>query len=261
MERHEPSLAERSPSSRAGSGFHGERHVGEKEVNRSERPLACYDLGRPSRASGDTRANTRLDRAAGSGRTGSEEARQAFLDTIVKQIEESLKADERSNHRLTKNDRQEILDLARSRLADRASPWFSSDHMKPGTDQASPFEHGRQFVDALAVMYGEKRAMEAENTHGADRYFHCTAHCEAASRGPGGQAASRVVGQLREETDLVIGQLKGMLPTADPFNAIVGLAAGFSDLHVNRIGYEAGRGGLRCSDACDRFRPRGMPPR
>ena len=39
------------------------------------------------------------------------------------------------------------------------------------------------------------------NTIGADKYFHCKANCEAASRGPGGKDVSELISEVREPTD------------------------------------------------------------
>jgi len=96
-------------------------------------------------------------------------------------------------------------------------------------------------VDDFAKNY---RDMRNANTKGADQFFHCNANCESAQRGPGGELAAGLISIGREVIDTpknVLG--KGMSIGAS-------LRDSGSDLHADRVGFEAGRSGLRCYDVC-----------
>ena len=109
--------------------------------------------------------------------------------------------------------------------------------------------------------------MRDADTHGADKFFHCTANCEAASRGTAGSVVAEKISNAREVTDQ---RIKG-----DP------RSASEADQAANRAGRAAGarasadflRENLQsslaplppppnvCPAACNQFRPNGLPPR
>ncbi|WP_432276111.1 RHS repeat-associated core domain-containing protein [Banduia mediterranea] len=91
--------------------------------------------------------------------------------------------------------------------------------------------------------------MRRANTIGADKYFHCKANCEAASRGPGGAFESRILSEVRELTD---EHIKGDSPQA--CNA---------DRQANNQGRQGGGNnptGSSCQQICSPFRLNGLPP-
>lgn len=91
--------------------------------------------------------------------------------------------------------------------------------------------------------------MRDANTIGADKYFHCKANCEAASRGAGGDIESSLLSEMRELFDEYV---KGDPPSA--CNA---------DRAANDHGRRAGRNNrnVDCSQACNPFRPNGLDPK
>lgn len=97
--------------------------------------------------------------------------------------------------------------------------------------------------------YGD---MRKANTIGGDKYFHCKANCQAASRGAGGKFVAERISNAREITDQ---RIKG-----DPRKASV------DDQRANLTGRRAGTAaansgappGSVCRAACSKFRPRGL---
>ncbi|MBK8164193.1 MAG: hypothetical protein IPK65_13970 [Gammaproteobacteria bacterium] len=90
--------------------------------------------------------------------------------------------------------------------------------------------------------------MRRAKTIGADKYFHCKANCEAASRGPGGAFESSILSELRELTD---EHIKGDSPQA--CNA---------DRRANNQGRQGGANNSAnssCQQICSPFRPNGLP--
>ena len=91
--------------------------------------------------------------------------------------------------------------------------------------------------------------MRQANTIGADKYFHCKANCEAASRGPGGTLESLILSELREQMD---EHIKGDSPQSC-----------IADRQANNRGRQGGRNnskGESCQQICSPFRPMGLPP-
>jgi len=91
-------------------------------------------------------------------------------------------------------------------------------------------------------MWRNYKEMKEANVIGADKYFHCMANCQAASRGPGGRCASVVLSNLRED----YGFWKG-----DP------LGDSLADMEANN----RGRAGCPyCKQTCSRYLVRGLNP-
>lgn len=95
--------------------------------------------------------------------------------------------------------------------------------------------------------------MRDANTMGGDKYFHCVANCEAATRGPWGEATAVIISEGREVTDAVKYARRG---------------EGFQgeDSQDDRRANEQGRSGAQrgqpeqCRiDVCESRRPRGLP--
>lgn len=90
--------------------------------------------------------------------------------------------------------------------------------------------------------------MRQAETPGADKYFHCMANCESASRGPGGVIASYAISEGRELSDSIF---KG-----DPQSAVD------ADRRANSIGRSAGLSGNGdCRNACMMLRPADLDPK
>lgn len=92
--------------------------------------------------------------------------------------------------------------------------------------------------------------MREANTHGADKYFHAKANCEAAQRGPAGVAVAIQISNMREWFDT-------RWPQNDP------LSASAADQRANRTGRIAGITDpwSSCSSMLRELRPNGLPTR
>lgn len=102
-----------------------------------------------------------------------------------------------------------------------------------------------QYVGGLVDFARNYRAMRSANTIGADKYFHCKANCEAASRGAWGFAAACNVSNAREKFDQVV---KG-----DP-------ASASAEDQVANIFGRRNAGSNQCAQVCSPFRPNGLSP-
>jgi RHS repeat-associated protein len=92
--------------------------------------------------------------------------------------------------------------------------------------------------------------MRVANTKNSDKYFHCKANCEAASRGAIGYAASVGISEIREISDQYIKN-----DSAEDCNA---------DREANDYGRQGGAkkpNGINCQQICDKYRPNGLPPK
>jgi len=85
------------------------------------------------------------------------------------------------------------------------------------------------------------------NWKGADKYFHCKANCEAAKRGPAGQAVACKLSDIKEWWDQ---NIKGYPPSDSE-----------SDQAANRYGRSEGpiNPGVPCEKTCGPYRPAGLP--
>ena len=108
---------------------------------------------------------------------------------------------------------------------------------------------GDDLVGAGYDFWSNYRAMREANTIGADKYFHCKAHCQACRRGPTGFLASTIAAGGREYFD---EHAKG--DSSAPCDA---------NQAANRSGCFGGLEGRErpCAEVCKQFRPRGLDPR
>ncbi|HEY7811306.1 MAG TPA: RHS repeat-associated core domain-containing protein [Allosphingosinicella sp.] len=109
---------------------------------------------------------------------------------------------------------------------------------------SAPFRASDQAQKASGDFARNYNDMRKANTIGADKYFHCKANCEAASRGPVGEFVAEKISNAREITDQ---RVKG-----DP------RSASQADQRANRQGRGAGatkRDPGICKAACGKFRP------
>ena len=131
--------------------------------------------------------------------------------------------------------RTEIINPARSRLG-KAKVWIQSSAVG-------------QAAGAVGDFVSNYREMRDANTIGADKYFHCRANCQAAQRGPAGEATAGVVSDAREFVD---AKLKG-----DPDSASK------ADQAANRAGRAGGRADPNgaCVEICLIYRPPALDER
>jgi Serum amyloid A protein len=164
-----------------------------------------------------------------------------FQKTLVEMVKEQLTRD-----KIAPEDIKAILERFEAQLGERAANWFGLDMVSPES-RTSPNEYqaGRAIID-LAMRYAE---MIYRDFTGGDRYMHCVAACEGASRGHSGQIMTSVIAQFREDY-----QLLSKMSSVGPVRS---LADCLADTHVNRVGFEAGTSGTRCEPACGRFKPSG----
>ena len=110
----------------------------------------------------------------------------------------------------------------------------------------NPYTYWNNFFGGAGDLYRNYGDMRDANTIGADKYFHCMGHCQAARRGFGGNDASELIGEGRE---LIDEYFKG-----DPR----------SDCDADRRANRQGRDGnftVPCSQICSSLRPKGLDKR
>lgn len=138
---------------------------------------------------------------------------------------------------------------------ERISSWLGLDLGDPlggfnfGLKTVQDFAGGtKDFLDRYSDM-------RAANTIGADKYFHCMANCEAASRGLGGLIAAETISVGREAVDIVKNVVKGGMTWEASYRDCA------DDLRADHIGLRAGFDGTRCYTGCDQFRVPGLDPK
>lgn len=113
-------------------------------------------------------------------------------------------------------------------------------------------DYVEDFSGGVDDFYRNKQTMIDANTKGVDKYYHCMANCEATQRGPGGEAAAKLLSVAREVRDFPINVApkdwhgKG-LPLSESWKDIN------EDLDADRAGQEAGRGGKICHAGCSQY--------
>lgn len=205
-----------------------------KDKGPAKEKLGATNSDRAQRATGKTESKTLAQRATGDKSTTNSHASKA--EDKAHDIKDSRENEQGP----LKKDSE-----AQPQAGERASEWVNSD-----SDWEAEFDY--QFGKGCGDFVRNYQEMKQKNTKGADKYYHCKANCEATSRGPGGEAAAKTISYGREATDTVTNTtFKGM-------SLKDSLADSRADMHANRVGQEAGARGLRCADACHRFRPRGL---
>lgn len=108
-------------------------------------------------------------------------------------------------------------------------------------------------TETLRDFWRNYQNMRNANTIGADKYFHCVANCQAASRGPVGEAMSRAISETRELLDQ---HVKGdSVAQCDADRAANDHGRNGAD--PNR---PYGQPAASCMSTCGSFRPLGLPP-
>jgi hypothetical protein len=132
--------------------------------------------------------------------------------------------------------------------------WMVGGPCKDGSRSAFEFVRnqvtaGMRTVKAVAGAVGDFARnygdMRDANTIGGDKYFHCTANCQASQRGPAGGLTATILSNGRELLD----QLKG-----DPADSSA------ADQKANVMGRTGGQGDSRvpCKNVCLPVRPNGL---
>jgi RHS repeat-associated protein len=101
---------------------------------------------------------------------------------------------------------------------------------------------GRTALDDFIEQFINMRQAKWKNS---DKYFHCMANCNAARRGGIDASDAELLSNIRETFDRFV---KG--------DSKQDCAA---DQEANRHGREAGKKGEDCRQACNGYRPRGLP--
>ena len=110
----------------------------------------------------------------------------------------------------------------------------------------NPYTYWHDFSGGAGDLYRNYRDMRVANTIGADKYFHCMGHCQAARRGLGGRDASELIGEGRELTDEYLkGDSRSECDT---------------DRRANKQGRDSDHD-TPCNQVCGSLRPNGLDPR
>lgn len=134
---------------------------------------------------------------------------------------------------------------------ERASAWMTNAGDERGSQLPTPLDFMAGVGDMVANYFELRQANADFNLKGMDKYFHCKANCEAGERGIGGLVAGVLISTAREAVDLPKNVVvKGM--TWRDSAADCG-----EDMRANRTGWEGALGGIRCSSACETYRPKG----
>lgn len=141
---------------------------------------------------------------------------------------------------------------------ERTLGWLTGTGEERGMPVPSPFDVLVGAID-MTAHFLEMRQVGAQlreqdrSRQGLDKYYHCKSNCAAAERGPGGLAAAAVISVARELVDHYVKHpMEGRLSTSES------LADCQEDMRANRTGWEGALTGVRCSSACESFRPKGL---
>jgi hypothetical protein len=111
----------------------------------------------------------------------------------------------------------------------------------------------------LGAMWYFYKEMQRKNFVGADRYYHCMAHCTATTLGPNGVLVSLVVGLAREAIDFPWNMVKKQKKTGQRMT----LPQSWSDCRNDRHANELGRNtppNRSCDQQCRPLAPPGFAP-
>jgi hypothetical protein len=102
-------------------------------------------------------------------------------------------------------------------------------------------------VAAVNDFIRNYKNMRDANTIGGDKYFHCMANCEAASRGSDGTNISKIISESRELFDEYVKN-----NSAEQCN---------DDRKANNTGRNSGSKKIKvsCTNICSGYRPNGLP--
>jgi hypothetical protein len=118
-------------------------------------------------------------------------------------------------------------------------------------------EYAADFAAGTADFVRNFNEMQKSRVIGHDQYAHCMANCESAERGPGGVLAAEFMSKARES----LWTVKDMAPKAIGGKGMTWAQSKEDSLRdhvVNRAGREAAASGTRCSEGCQRYKPRGL---
>jgi hypothetical protein len=247
------------PDDDTGSGDQDTRDSGRRGTLDHDRDLGIHDQesheaalldtsdrDRSSRATGDTNGGVPAsERATGSGDSdllGGRDPLGAFGDS---------KSRDSDYHLLDRSLSDLLQDGTAPQPGERSVDWIGQDLEALGKGVQALKDFVADFFAGIGDFLSNYHEMIAVNTKGADRFFHCQANCQAASRGAGGLLAAKTISYGREATDLPKNAVKGISWKDN-------LADCKGDLAADRAGWDAGSRGLRCSDVCNGYRPKGL---
>lgn len=118
----------------------------------------------------------------------------------------------------------------------------------------SLYDKGYKFGEVMADMNANYKDTIESNVVGADNYFHCKAHFNAASKGPTHEKIAEKIGTTKEYVDIPKNMIfKGLTLEA----AIQDFK---HDESINRTGRERAKSGeyKSASEACKEFIPNGL---
>jgi RHS repeat-associated protein len=104
-------------------------------------------------------------------------------------------------------------------------------------------------LQAAACFCKNYRDMRKANTIGADKYFHCLAHCCSAKKGAKQTAA--IIGLARELCDICRNKSDNLLKE---------FLDSMSDMEANQHGLNCPKD-KSCKDWCAKYRPKGLDPK
>lgn len=104
-------------------------------------------------------------------------------------------------------------------------------------------------LQAAACFCKNYRDMRKANTVGADKYFHCLAHCCSAKKGAKQTAA--ILGLVREICDVCRNKSDNLLKE---------FVDSMSDMEANQHGLDCPKD-KPCNDRCSKCRPKGLDPK
>ena len=116
----------------------------------------------------------------------------------------------------------------------------------------------KQTLGALGDFKRNYKDMRDANTIGGDKYFHCKANCEAASRGKAGEYVAEKVSNVREITDQRIKGDPRSASQADQAANHQGRAGGASAAAGNQSVAQSPAMQI-CTLTCSSLRPNGLP--
>ncbi|MET4899010.1 RHS repeat-associated core domain-containing protein, partial [Sphingomonadaceae bacterium jetA1] len=128
----------------------------------------------------------------------------------------------------------------------------------------APFRAGDEAAKAAGDFRRNYQDMREANTIGGDKYFHCKANCEAASRGAVGERVAEKISNVREITDQRIKGDPRSASVADQAANRQGRAAGSEAASRNMSPIPGAQDRLApnvCRAGCDSLRPRGLDDR
>ena len=111
---------------------------------------------------------------------------------------------------------------------------------------------------SLGALWFYYQKMRDVNFIGADKYYHCIAHCTATKVGPVGSLISGLVSNGREWVDFPHNLLKDPPGPDGPMDVFDSWEDCSLDINANEVGRNTPPN-KTCEEGCQQFRPPGFP--